>query len=238
MTGSIDRKHERIAATLSSQIRSGRIQRGAQLPGEIELARRFAVSRSTVRSALAELSDAGLIATRGGKGSFVLFDGRPLDARHGWARALAAQGVNARVRVLTVALVRNKKLAEQLGTDTPEFVIVERVRELDELVVSFERSSLPAVGTLRDLPRAGLGSGSLTDVMASAGLVIDRGEQLTRARGVTPEEARVLGREPGTWFLETRRTSWSAEDEFVEHVQSLLDPDHFQLMLKFNQSTD
>ena len=238
MTGSVDRKHERIAATLSNQIRSGRIQRGAQLPGEIELARRFAVSRSTVRSALAELSEAGLITTRSGKGSFVLFDGRPLDARLGWARALAAQGVNAQVRVLTVALVRDEELAEQVGTATPEFVIVERVRELDELVVSFERSSIPAVGALRDLPRAGLASDSLTELLASVGLFVDHGEQLTRARGATPAEARVLGREPGTWFLDTRRTSWSAENEFVEHVQSLLDPEHFELMLEFSQSAD
>jgi GntR family transcriptional regulator len=238
MTSNADRKHERIAATLSNQIRSGRIQRGEQLPGEVELARRFSVSRSTVRSALAELSDAGLIATRSGKGSFVLFDGRPLDARRGWARALAAQGVNVRVRVLTVALVRNEKLSAQLGTATPEFVIVERVRELDELVVSFERSSVPAVGALRDLPQAGLGSDSLTEVLAGAGLFVDHGEQLTRARGVTPVEASVLGREPGTWFLDTRRTSWSAENEFVEHVQSLLDPEHFELMLEFSESAD
>ncbi|MGV8910004.1 MAG: ADP-ribosylglycohydrolase family protein [Propionicimonas sp.] len=64
-------KHERISATLSSEIAAGGLQPGAQLASEVALARRFRVSRTTVRAALAELSVAGLIATRTGKGSFV-----------------------------------------------------------------------------------------------------------------------------------------------------------------------
>jgi hypothetical protein len=28
-------------------------------------------------------------------------------------------------------------------------------------------------------------------------------------------------------------TCWSATDEFVEHVEALLDPDHFELSLSF-----
>jgi GntR family transcriptional regulator len=65
----VERKHERIVAALEAEIRTGLVKRGAQLPGEVALARRFQVSRNTVRSALAELCRAGLIATRTGKGS-------------------------------------------------------------------------------------------------------------------------------------------------------------------------
>jgi ADP-ribosylglycohydrolase len=64
-------KHERISATMADEIAAGDIEPGAQLPGEFALAQRFGVSRTTVRAALAELSDAGLISTRTGKGSFV-----------------------------------------------------------------------------------------------------------------------------------------------------------------------
>jgi GntR family transcriptional regulator len=236
--GGVGRKHERIAAALGSEIRSGRIQRGVQLPGEVELARRFAVSRSTVRSALAELSEAGLIVTRTGKGSFVLFDGRPLDARLGWAHALQAQGFHASVRVLKVALVDDAALASRLDLLFSEFVVVERVRELDGLVISFERSSVPAIGPIRDLPSTGLASTSLTDLLAQAGLFVDHGHQVTGARQVTETEAAALRREPGTWFLAARRTSLTVEDEFVEYVESLLDPAHFELMLEFSQGRD
>ncbi|UXX96562.1 GntR family transcriptional regulator [Streptomyces sp. AD2-2] len=70
-------KHQRITEVLAKEIRGGHRPAGEQLPGEHALAQRFGVSRTTVRAALAELAEAGLIATRTGKGSYVLFDGRP-----------------------------------------------------------------------------------------------------------------------------------------------------------------
>ncbi|MGI5452232.1 GntR family transcriptional regulator [Streptomyces sp. CA-249302] len=82
-------KHQRITEVLAKEIRSGRRPAGEQLPGEHALAQRFGVSRTTVRAALAELCEAGLIATRTGKGSYVLFVGRSPDDSLGWARATA-----------------------------------------------------------------------------------------------------------------------------------------------------
>ena len=42
-----------------------------RLPGEIELAKQFGVSRSTLREALRALSSNGLVQIRHGEGSFV-----------------------------------------------------------------------------------------------------------------------------------------------------------------------
>ncbi|GAA0386344.1 GntR family transcriptional regulator [Microbispora corallina] len=230
-------KHQRVLITLEREIRSGRVPHGSRLPGETTLARRFGVSRTTVRSALAELNEAGLITTRTGKGSFVLFDGRPLDTRLGWARALAAQGVETRVRVLTVAMRRDDALAERLNLSSPEVVVVERLREVaGGGVVSYERSCLPAVDGLRDLPERGLDGGSLTEELSRAGLRPDHGEQRMGGRRLDGREAGLLGREAGAWFLTTRRTSWSAGGAFAEDVESLLDPDHFELFLTFSES--
>ena len=69
--------------------------------------------------------------------------------------------------------------------------------------------------------------------MRDAGLHPHHGEQRLSGRRIDAEEARVLRREPGDWFLDTRRTSRAADDTFVEHVVSLLDPDHFQLSVEF-----
>jgi GntR family transcriptional regulator len=228
-------KHQRITETLAKEIRSGHRPAGEQLPGEHALAQRFGVSRTTVRAALAELSEAGLIATRTGKGSYVLFDGRPLDDRLGWAHALATQGIDTRVRTLAVDARRDERLARQLTLNTTEFVCVERIRELaaDAVVVSYERSFLPPVAGVRDLPSRGLGQESLTDVMLRAGLRADHGEQRVSGRRIDGREAELLRREAGDWFLDTRRTSRAADGSFVEHVVSLLDPDHFQLTLEF-----
>ncbi|MFE2425813.1 GntR family transcriptional regulator [Streptomyces sp. NPDC059373] len=228
-------KHQQITEVLAKEIRSGHRPAGEQLPGEHALAQRFGVSRTTVRAALAELSEAGLIATRTGKGSYVLFDGRPLDDRLGWAHALAAQGIDTRVRTLAVREVHDEELAEELALEKGVFVRVERIRELlgDGSVISYERSFLPAVPSIRELPQRGLDDLSLTEVMLRAGLHPDHGEQRLAGRRIDAREAEVLRRAPGDWFLDTRRTSRAADGSFVEHVVSLLDPDHFQLSLEF-----
>jgi len=229
-------KHERIAAILAKEIRSGRVRQGSQLPGEVELARRFAVSRNTVRAALADLSQAGLITTRTGKGSFVLFDGRPLDDRLGWAHALAQQGVNTYVRVLRLAVEKDHELAERLGLDNPEVVVIERVRAIvDGAAISIERSCVPALEELKHLPERGLDGDSITATLNKVGLYLHHGEQRLRGRTLDAGEAELLGRSPGEWFLHTRRVSWTVDDRFVEQVDSLLDPAHFELSLNFSE---
>ncbi|GMG81072.1 hypothetical protein LNKW23_02840 [Paralimibaculum aggregatum] len=72
---------ERIAAEIRQLIVEGRLGPDARLPGEQELAARFAVSRPTLREALKRLAAQNLIRTRRGAagGSFV--------NRLGWAEA-------------------------------------------------------------------------------------------------------------------------------------------------------
>jgi GntR family transcriptional regulator len=235
MTG-VRLKHQQITEVLAREIRSGHLPTGEQLPGEHALAQRFGVSRTTVRAALAELNETGLITTRTGKGSYVLFDGRPLDNRLGWARALAVQGIDTRVRTLAVREVTDEQLADQLAMDKALFVAVERTRELvgDGCVITYERSFLPCVPGTRELPQRGdLEELSLTEVMRQAGLHADHGEQSLAGRRIDAREAEVLRRGPGDWFLDVRRTSRAADGSLVEHVVSLLDPEHFQLSLEF-----
>ena len=226
-------KHERIALELTREIRSGRLPAGARLPGELALAERFGVSRTTVRAALAQLAEAGLITTHTGKGSYVLDGGEPLDGPGGWARALT-RGVDAHMRVLSVTQTRAPELAEYLpgGADV---VVVEQVRELagpGGPAVSYERATVPAVGPLADLPTRGL-RGSLTEELAAAGLVADHGDQRAVVRPLAADEAALLGRAPGALFLAASTTSLAADDTLVEHVEVLLDPEHFELSLRF-----
>ncbi|MHC3472795.1 GntR family transcriptional regulator [Streptomyces sp. 7R007] len=229
-------KHQRITQVLAKEIRTGRRAAGERLPGEHALAQRFGVSRTTVRAALAELNAAGLITTRTGKGSYVRFDARPPQDRLGWARPHATHDLGTRLRTLAVHRVRDAELAGRLALDSPEFVCVERVRELaaDDTVVSYERTCLPPVPGLDALPAQGLAPESLTDVMLRAGLCPDHGEQCLGGRPIDAREAGVLRRAPGEWFLHTRRTSRAADDTFVEHTESLLDPGHFHLTLRFS----
>jgi GntR family transcriptional regulator len=104
-------------------------------------------------------------------------------------------------------------------------------------VISLERSRLPAIDELADLPDRGLDGNSVTATLSRVGLHLDHGEQRLRGRPLDAEEATLLGRPAGTWFLHASRTSWTPDNRFAEHVDSLLDPRHFELSLTYNESS-
>ena len=70
--------YRQIARDLRRKISSGEWQQGSQLPTEDALMKRYRASRNTVRSALRELSNWGLVETLHGKGTFVTEDVPPI----------------------------------------------------------------------------------------------------------------------------------------------------------------
>jgi GntR family transcriptional regulator len=229
-------KHERIARVLEDEIRRGSMPRGWRLPGETALAERFSVSRNTVRAALVELGQAGLIATRSGRGSFVTYDGNPLDVELGWARALQEQGVQTHVEVLRVDEVSDPDLARDLGEASDRFVVIDRLRSADGAGISYERSRIPALPAIHAAIETGGAGGSLTELMREAGLVAAQGEQWVELRQLTEHEAGVLGRRAGDFFLWSRCVTRDVAGKLVENVESLLDPGHFSLHFQFAQT--
>ena len=66
-----------VVAQLSRMILDGSIKKGEMLPSESKLCELFSVSRTTVRNALAVLSQRKIISTQHGKGSVVISDSFP-----------------------------------------------------------------------------------------------------------------------------------------------------------------
>jgi GntR family transcriptional regulator len=64
--------YHRIADELRSQIESGLLKPGAQLPTELELREQYSASRNTIRDAVKRLTSLGLVTTRPGQGTFVV----------------------------------------------------------------------------------------------------------------------------------------------------------------------
>jgi GntR family transcriptional repressor for pyruvate dehydrogenase complex len=71
--------HELVAQRVLSHIVQHDLAAGDRIPGERELARRLAVSRTSVRLAIAGLTEAGVLASRHGEGTYIVrLDAEPL----------------------------------------------------------------------------------------------------------------------------------------------------------------
>ncbi|HEY6710236.1 MAG TPA: GntR family transcriptional regulator, partial [Actinomycetota bacterium] len=136
---------------------------GDPLPSEAELCERFSVSRMTVRQALAELTNDGLVERRRGQGTFVTH--RPVHRRPGvflsFTEEMHRRGAQATSRLLSAGLDDPRRPeAEDLGlAPGSQLVRVVRVRLADGVPVALEDAAL--VPELAGVLEEDLGGGSL-----------------------------------------------------------------------------
>jgi GntR family transcriptional repressor for pyruvate dehydrogenase complex len=84
--------YEHIVEQIESQILSGKLRNGDQLPNERELAQKFGVSRTAVREAVKTLREKGLVSSHQGRGTFIT-DNTARSMRHslGFAMKIGAK---------------------------------------------------------------------------------------------------------------------------------------------------
>ena len=94
--------YKQIVRALSDLIANGTYRPGDKLPTEAELIEQFGVSRITVRSAIKEMEDAGLVERARGKGTFVSSDTQmyAADDRESFTHSCQLAGKKASTRVL------------------------------------------------------------------------------------------------------------------------------------------
>jgi GntR family transcriptional regulator len=229
-------KYKKIADSLGAQIRRGELRAGSRLPGEHLLAETYEVSRSTIRQALAELQQAGLIETWTGAGSFVRYDGALLDDQIGWTEALARQGIETQTRIIRLDRIIDGALAADFDLADAVFLALDRVRMIKSgEAISLERSRLPWRKGFAEVLRDGLKEGSLQKTLAALDIRAIGGTEAVALARLTDAEAALLGRSEGDAFLATRRTVHGADGAIVERVDSLLHPDHFKLQFSFGE---
>jgi GntR family transcriptional regulator len=230
-------KYKQVADSLMRRIQAGEIGSGARLPGEVDLARAYEVSRSTVRQALSSLKQAGLIETWTGAGSFVSYDGATLDDRIGWSKALARRGVDTLTRILTFERVDDAALAREFDLADLSFLALERVRRLASgEAISLERSRVPWRRDFTKVLREGLVEGSLQRTLEAHGRHAVGGVEAVSLVHLSAKDAELLGRNEGDAFLATRRTVHDGAGALVERVDSLLHPEHFKLQFNFGDA--
>lgn len=137
-----------IRDTLRDEIAIGQYRGGDRLPTEARLADRFGVNRHTVRRALADLGEAGLVHARRGAGVFVAHTqtAYPLGRRVRFHQNLHAAGQAPAKRTLSLE-TRNAdpREAEALRLEPDERVqVYEGLSFANDLPIAVFRSVFPA----------------------------------------------------------------------------------------------
>ena len=144
-----------VVGALTERIQSGTYGNGDQLPTEKELIEEFNVSRTVVREAIANLKASGLVATRQGKGAFVLDEGVrsftiPDDKLALASDLLEALEVRIAVEAEAAALAARRRTPEQLAAIEAACASMDaalaRGEETVSLDLAFHRAIAEATG--------------------------------------------------------------------------------------------
>lgn len=228
-------KSELVARTIEREIREGRFGHGDRLDSEGGLVRRFAVSRNTVRRGLEMLSRQGLITTRTGIGSFVIYDGTTIDSNLGWTIALSNGTGEVTTRLLSLRRGACAEADARFG-ETFEYLCIDRLRHSTSAGwgISLERSRLAWREPFARVRASGLVGGSLNLTLGALGLAAASGQEVASVIPALPEpDARIMQRPPGSPMLRLERITRCADGSALEYVESILDPVRFGLRIDF-----
>lgn len=132
--------YRQIVEVIRAGVMDGRLAEGALLPPERRLARELGVNRSTVLAAYAELKAEGLADAHVGRGTAVrrrpappATAGEPL-AWGRLARRGAARPRDPLLRDLLELTERRDVLSLAIGLPAPEFLPLQQLREMEEIV--------------------------------------------------------------------------------------------------------
>ena len=227
--------HAQLAAAVRAQIREGRLPAGTLLPGELEMAAAFGVSRHTVRHALGALVNEGWLHRQRGARTVVA----PREARdpvierrlgsfYAFAWEVEARGEHHRSKVLTRGTLNADArlahlLAVELGTAMER---IERLRSADEEPLTLEVSILPAALSAA-LEDAALERASIYDLLEQRHqITIIRASESLKPVTLDRRAAGLLGVAPGSPAFSVERVSWSEQGP-VEWQQSLIRGDRY-----------
>ena len=215
--------YRRLVAALRRDIAAGRLAIGARLPSEEELCRRFRVSRHTVREALRQLREDGLVASRQGAGTTVVRKEAPPPLyvhSVGSIEELVQYAVATRYRPDTRrVLTADKALAERLGAQPgSRWLKVEGFRYVPgetlpfcwtEVYVAFAYAGVGELVGQRPVPIYAL-------IEEMSGEKVTEIEQTLRVTAAPAEIAPGLGVAPGSAAVELRRAYRVATGELAE----------------------
>jgi GntR family transcriptional regulator len=214
-----------LYAVLEEQIASGIAQGefpiGSQLPTEEGLIQRFAVSRTTVRRAIQNLLERGLIEIRRGTGTFVAQPRitQELTELTGFVEDMVALGHAPSARVLDWGVVSaDARIAEHLAVAVGARVMrIRRVRLANGVGMSLDETYLPLVIGEKIVTHDLEAEPIFTLLEERYGIALIEAEYKLEATSAEQDVAMALGVRLGSPIFLIERTSFAAGPRPIDY---------------------
>ncbi|QBD77774.1 GntR family transcriptional regulator [Ktedonosporobacter rubrisoli] len=239
MNESIDKQspvpiYYQIMMQIRTKIDEGEYKADCALPPERELVETYKVSRMTVRQALAELVNEGILIRRKGVGTFVAppkFE-QALSGLTSFTEDMAQRGMKAGAHIISFAETKpDSAVRKALGLEPQENIFeCVRLRLADEEPMALERTSLVAA-MCPGLSREDLENRSLYTLLAERwGIRLDHASQSLEPMLATSYEAALLHVATGSPLLLMYRITYDQDGRAFEYVKSFYRGDRYKFI--------
>lgn len=217
-----------VSSMLEAAIRSGGIPAGARLENEIAIGQRLGLSRPTIRRAIQELVDKGLLVRRRGIGTQVV---QGQVTRQVELTSLYEDLKSAHHEPGTKVLQHETRpaeagVAEHLGVPVgSDIVYLRRQRLTDGVPVALLENYLPP--EFGDITTEQLESRGLYQILRGRGVTIRIAKQKIGARRAHGDESELLGIDKGGPVLTMERVAFDASGRVIEFGHHCYRPDMY-----------
>ena len=230
-------KYEAIAADIRRTIEGGALKPGDKLPTVVEFCKLYNVSKITVKRALEQITEEGLITSRRGSGTYVkdtaglpgqaFFQGKN-DRTQGFSYEHRGEKVTSVVYDFSI-VNPPADIAAQLGIAEDDFAYhVVRVRQADGKPIVIEYTYMP-LELIPGLKKKDLYGSVYHFIREQCGLKISSFHRTIRAVAATEEEAERLDTKPGSPLLELTQIGFLDSGAAFEYSISRNVGDRFEL---------
>jgi len=238
-------KYHQVYLVLREQLHEGKFAQG--LPGEMALMQQFSVARVTVRRALSQLAQEGLISREPGRGTRSLLQRRSLAQDTapqksqqakltGLLENLVSMGLRTSVKVLSVQrLASPHEVAMALQLNEGEWVQkAQRVRFTKEGPLSHITTWVP------DRISSGFGRKELAQkpilmLLEESGVKVGRAQQSISAKLADAQMAQHLDVAVGSALLAVHRLIYDADDKPIQWLHGLYRPDRYEYQMQLSR---
>jgi len=215
-------RYIQIREDLMAKIQQKELRTGDQLPTEDELAREFNVSRMTVRQALGDLVQEGILKRQRGVGTFVMSQHmtRHYTRLTSFYEEAIQQGLNPSSQVIELKTsTADKEIARTLNLQIGDRVYkIKRLRLLNDEPIGLNLVWMP-FNLFPDLTKHDL-EGSLYHYYDAHHVPVVWAKQRIEARLATTDQAHYLKVAHNAAILFSERITYSTNDLPIERVEA------------------